>query len=103
MRSTAKQLSFLIFALILNLVWVNSRFDEDAFLQNNICICTGCQDTSDHTVYFDSICCEDDVFMNDTIVKSDSIEINNDKVLLSKVFILKDYLNKIWQPPKFIS
>jgi hypothetical protein len=102
MRGTAKQVSFLIFALILNLVWVNSRFDKASCFQNNICLCNDCQDTSDPSVYLDSICCEDDVFLNDSIVKSENIEIINDKVLLSKVFILKDHLNKIWQPPKFI-
>jgi hypothetical protein len=100
MRRTAKQISFLIIAPILILVWLNSRFENSGLSQNNICSCGGCQDTSEPAVYFDSICCEDDVFMNDIIVKSDYDEIMNDKVLLSKVFKINDYLNKIWQPPK---
>jgi hypothetical protein len=92
----------MIFVLILNLIWANSSFDEAEFIQYFSCNCNECQDTSDPTVCLPSIYCEDDVCVNHHILKSSSIEMMNDKVLLLKVIILDDYLNKIWQPPKFI-
>jgi hypothetical protein len=102
MKSAPKQISFMIFVLIINLIWANSSFDKAAFIQYFSCNCNECQDSSDPSASFPSIYCEDDVCVNHHIVKSNRIEMMNDKVLLSKVIIPEDYLNKIWQPPKFI-
>jgi hypothetical protein len=101
MRSAIKQISFMIFALMLNLVWANSRLDEVAFFQDIVSVCSDCQDTSDPFDYFHSICCEDDVYTYDSIVKWNRADVMQDKILLFKDFIQKEYISKIWQPPKF--
>jgi hypothetical protein len=91
----------MIFALMLNLVWANSRFDEVAFFQNIISACSDCQDTSDPFDYLHSICCEDDVYSNDSIVKSKRVDVMNDNLHPLKDNFQNEYLSKIWQPPKF--
>jgi hypothetical protein len=100
MRSSIAQISFMFFALILNLAWANSRFDEVAFFQHTISSCNDRQDTSDPVDYLHSNCCEDDVYSNDSIIKSSSVDVMNNKVHSLKDIIQNEYLSKIWQPPK---
>jgi hypothetical protein len=96
MKEPIKQISLLILALSFNLVWANSSFDEMAFFQNHPGICNECSDTSDPAENIHLSFCEDDVFMNDSKVKS-----NYDLVSFLKVSFSNDFLNKVWQPPKF--
>jgi hypothetical protein len=99
MKKTLKQISFLILALSINLVWAN-RFEDIVFFQNHASTWTESSDSTDPFEYFHSICCEDDVFMNDPKVKSNIFIVRNDLVPALKVDFLNDYLDNIWQPPK---
>jgi hypothetical protein len=101
MKKTVQQISFLIFALSLNLVWANSSLDDIVFFQNHASTCIECSDSSDTIKYSHSICCEDDVFMKDPKVKSNIFIVRNDLVPALKVSFLNDNLDNIWQPPKF--
>jgi hypothetical protein len=89
MKKTLKQISFLILALSINLVWANRSFEDIVFFQNHASTWTESSDSTDPFEYFHSICCEDDVFM-----------VRNDLVPALKVDFLNDYLDNIWQPPK---
>jgi len=102
MKKAIKQISFLILALSLNLVWASSSFNDIAFSQNHISTCNECSDSSDPFECFHSICCEDDVFMNDSKVKSNIFNVMNDKVSVLNDNFRNGYLNNIWQPPKFV-
>jgi hypothetical protein len=102
MKKAIKQISFLILALSLNLVWANSSFNDIASFQNHISTCNECSDSSDPFECFHSICCEDDVFMNDSKVKSGIFNVMNDKVSVLNDNFRNGYVNNIWQPPKFI-
>jgi hypothetical protein len=101
MKEPIKQISLLILALSLNLVWANSSFDEMAFFQNHPGICNECSDTSDPAEYIHLSFCEDDVFMNDSKVKSNLFSIGYDLVPFLEVSFSNDFLNEVWQPPKF--
>jgi hypothetical protein len=101
MKKAIKQISLLILTLSLNLVWANSSFDDIAYFQNHISTCSQCSDSSDPFECFHSICCEDDVLMNDSKVKSNIFNLVNDNVLVLNDNFRNDYLNNIWQPPKF--
>jgi hypothetical protein len=101
MKKAIKQISFLILALSLNLVWTSNCFDDIAFFQNHISTCSECSDSSDPFEHIHSICCEDDVFMNDSKVKSNIFNVKNDKVPVLNDNFRNDYSNDIWQPPKF--
>jgi hypothetical protein len=100
MKKAIQQISLLILALSLNLVWANSSFDDIASFQNHITACSECSDSSDPFEYFHSICCEDDVFMNDSKVKSNVSDTENDRVPGLNDNFRNGYLNTIWQPPK---
>jgi hypothetical protein len=101
MRKAMKQISFLILALSLNLVWTVGSFNDIVFFHNQLSICSECPDTSDPLECFHSFCCEDDVFMNDPKVKSKIFNVRNDIVPVLKADFRNDYLDNIWQPPKF--
>jgi hypothetical protein len=88
-------------ALSLNLVWADSSFEDIVFFQNHVSNCSQSSDSADPFEYFHSICCEDDVFMNDPKVKSNIFNVRNDLVPVLKVDILNDYSDNVWQPPKF--
>jgi hypothetical protein len=100
MKRAIKQISLLILALSLNLVWANSSFDDIAFFQNHISIFNECSDSSVPFECFHSICCEDDVFMYDSKVKSNESDTENDRVPGINDNFRNGYLNTIWQPPK---
>jgi hypothetical protein len=102
MKKAIKQISFLIMVLSLNLVWANSSFDDIAFSKNHINTCSECSDSSDTFEYFSSICCEDDIFMNDSKVKSNIFDVRNDKFPFINDNFRNEYLNIVWQPPKFL-
>jgi hypothetical protein len=102
MKKAIKQISFLIFALSLNLVWASSSFDEVAFFQNHLSICSECSDSSDTFECFHTFCCEDDVFMTDSKIKSNLFDAMNDEVPGLTGISQNDYSNNIWQPPKFV-
>ncbi len=101
MKEAIKQISLLILALSLNLVWANSSFNDIAFFQIHLSACSEYSDSSDLLEYSHSICCEDDVFMDNAKVKSDIFNIRNDIVSVLIVNFQNDYLNNVWQPPKF--
>lgn len=100
MKKAIKQISFLILALSLNLVWAGSSFDDVAFFQNHISICSECSDSSGTFECFHSFCCEDDVFMTDSMIKSNLFDAMNYKVQGLNDNFRNDFSNNIWQPPK---
>jgi hypothetical protein len=100
MKKTVQQISFLILALSLNLVWASISFDDSSFSQNHISICNECSDLSDPCEYFHSICCEDDSFMPDSKIKSNIFKVRRDKGPFPDFNFRNSYVNDVWQPPK---
>jgi hypothetical protein len=101
MSKEIKEISFLIFAIMLNLMWANQSFNDLALLQNQICDFNECQNSSGTLKSNISICCEDDVFLNDYRLKPGIFDEMNDRVHFSNESFRSEYLNQVWQPPKF--
>ena len=100
MKKAIQQISLLILALSLTLIWADSSFDDIASFQNYITASSECSDSSDTFEYFSSVCCEDDVFMYDSKVKSNVSGTENDIVPGLNDNFRNGYLNTVWQPPK---
>jgi hypothetical protein len=95
-----KQITVMLLALCLNLVWANSIFDDIVFFQHQISNCSECPDTSDPGNYSHSISCEDDVFIHDSLVKSNIFGVTTENAPVLTDNFRNLYLNNIWQPPK---
>jgi hypothetical protein len=101
MSKEIKKISFLIFAITLNLMLANQSFNDPALLQNQICDCNECQNSSGPLKSNISICCDDDVFLNDSRLKPGIFDEMNDRVHFSNESLCNEYLNQVWQPPEF--
>lgn len=101
MNLLVNQASILIFAISLNLVWANSSLIDNVSFGDHINLSGESSDASDTCEYFYSFCCEDDGFMCDSKAKTYIFHQRNDLIQVFEISTLNEYLNSVWQPPKF--
>jgi hypothetical protein len=101
MNELIKHAFLLILVVSLNLVWINSSFDDNVDFGIHATVPAESSDASGTSEYLHSFYCEDDIFITNSKVKTDPIYLRNDLVPVYKVSTLNEYQNNVWQPPKF--
>jgi hypothetical protein len=101
MKKALKQAYLLLVALSLTLILADCDFIDNAFSHNHIITLSECPGTSNCFGHSHSVCFDDDVFINDSKVKSDKFLTCIGLIPILKFNFKNSFITNIWQPPKF--
>jgi hypothetical protein len=100
MKEAIIKISLLVLVFGISLIWAGTCFNDNAFFQNRLILCSECSDSGDPCDNFHLIFCEDDVFMCDSAGKSNVFNVGDDIITVQEVNILYDYFKNVWKPPE---
>jgi hypothetical protein len=101
MNKALKKTYFLFLALSLTLIFADGDFIDNTFSHNHIITLSECSNISNRFEHSSSVSFEDDVFMNDSTVKSNKFLTCIGLVPILKFNFKNSFIANIWQPPKF--
>ena len=96
------KLSQLVLVVSFSLIWAGTNFNDQALFRNHISMCSECSEAADLSENLHLICCEDDLFMHDSVVKSNVFNILDEVVPVLTVNLSNDYFQNFWKPPKLL-
>jgi hypothetical protein len=101
MKVALKQTYLLFLVLSLTLVLADCNFIDNAFSHHIINAQRECSDLSDNSDPSILGCFEDEVFINDSRIKSAAHAVCVELVPTINTNFNSPYFSSIWQPPKF--
>jgi hypothetical protein len=101
MKKAIKQICFLFLAFGLVTILADGSSINHTFYPAHDSLSKDCADVSNHFENSCSICCEDDIFLIHSKVKSGIILNFSDPFPGLIVLIQNSHSSSIWQPPKF--
>jgi hypothetical protein len=102
MKKAIEQTCFLFLAVSLMIILVDGSSIDHAFYPDHASFSKECSDVSNHFENSCSICCEDDIFVNHSKVKSKICLSIIDPLSGLMIVINNNHFASIWQPPKFL-
>jgi hypothetical protein len=100
MRIALKK-SYLFLAFSLTLILADYDFIDNTFSHNHIITLNEYSNTSNHIEHSHSFYFEDDIFMKESIMKSNKFLTSNSLIPILKFYFTNSFIDNIWQPPRF--
>jgi len=101
MKNSVKQTYILFIVFSLTLILTGGSFIDNTLSKHNPGFHKECSDFSKHFEYYHFVCFEDDIMINHSKIKTDTLQGIVESLPDLIISLRNNHITCIWQPPKF--